>query len=187
MNLNDPLFEAQSIRLAAIDHDKDPEVESRWMQDISYLRLLGDDLARPLSPSQLKKRHQEIEKDQEDRRDLFYFTIRPCQGDRLLGFARLFAIEWSNGIGMIQIGIGDPSDRRQGYGRQALALLLRYAFAELNLHRLTAAIPEYNPVAVHLFEQAGFRQEVRQRQAIHRAGRAWDRLYLGILCPEWQP
>jgi RimJ/RimL family protein N-acetyltransferase len=57
---------------------------------------------------------------------------------------------------------------------------LHYAFAELNLHRLAAIIPEYNLAALQLFERAGFVEEVRQRQALARDGRRWDLLGYGI-------
>ena len=78
------------------------------------------------------------------RRTCIYFTLRMRSDDRLIGFARLHWIEWSNGAGFIELGIGDPNDRLQGYGSEALRLLLRFAFDELNLYRLTAIIPEYN-------------------------------------------
>ena len=186
MRIDEPLFEGEHICLAPIDHEKDPEIESRWTHDAEYLRLLSADPARPIAPALLKKKYDEIEKEMDEGRKLFYFTIRLRSDERLIGFARLFWIEWSNGTGMIQLGIGDPQDRGQGYGSEALRLLLRYAFAELNLHRLTAFIPEYNKGAMRLFEKAGFIEEVRRRQAIHRDGRRWDMVHMGILRREWK-
>ena len=82
------------------------------------------------------------------------------------------------------LGIGDPADRGKGYGREALALMINYAFEELNLFKLTAVIPEYNRVALQLFAQAGFIEEVRRRQALHRYGRRWDVIHMGILRDE---
>ena len=72
-----------------------------------------------------------------------------------------------------------------GYGREALNLLLRFAFGEINLFRLTAVIPEYNQAAMGLFQQAGFSEEVRRRQAIHRDGQRWDSIHFGIFSREW--
>jgi RimJ/RimL family protein N-acetyltransferase len=86
---------------------------------------------------------------------------------------------------MLQMGIGDPQDRKKGYGSQALNLILRYAFEELNLYRLTALVPEYNSDAMRFFEKAGFLVEVRRRQALNRDGRRWDLLHLGLLQDEW--
>ena len=86
---------------------------------------------------------------------------------------------------MLMFGIGNRSDRGHGYGSEALHLMLRYAFAELNLHRLGATIPEYNSVARHVFAKAGFVDEVRRRQAINRDGQRWDLIHVGILRDEW--
>jgi RimJ/RimL family protein N-acetyltransferase len=185
MSIDRSLFDGEQICFGPIDHDKDPEIESRWTHDASYLRLISLDPALPLSPERVKKRYEAIEKEQDEDKNLFYFALRMRSDDRLIGFAKLSWIEWSNGAGFAQLGIGDPKDRRQGFGTEALRMLLRFAFDELNLHRLTALIPEYNAVALHVFTKAGFVEEVRRRQSVNRDGRRWDLIYLGILQEEW--
>ena len=65
--------------------------------------------------------------------------------------------------------------------------MLRFSFQEVNLYRLTANVPEYNPGALRLFEKFGFVTEVRRRQALNRDGRRWDMLHLGLLREEYQP
>jgi len=186
MNMEIPLFEGKQICLAPIDHEKDAEIESKWTHDAEYLRMLSPELARPLSPAQLKKKYEEIEKDAEEGNRLFYFTIRLCADDRLIGFGKLAWIDWSNGGCMIQLGIGDPSDRGCGYGTEALGLLLRLAFEELSLYRLVALVPEYNQRALNFFNKAGFVEEARRRQALNRDGRRWDLVHLSLLRPEWE-
>ena len=186
MRIDQSLFESVHICFGPIDHEKDPEIESLWTHDASYLRLISLDPALPASPARIKKRYEAIEKEQDEDKNLFYFALRMRSDDRLIGFARLHWIEWSNGTGFVQLGIGDPKDRGQGYGSEALGLLLRFAFDELNLYRLTAIIPEYNAVALHVFSKAGFIEEVRRRQSVSRDGRRWDLIHLGILREECQ-
>jgi RimJ/RimL family protein N-acetyltransferase len=185
MKISESLFVAQDICLAPIDHEKDAEIEARWTHDAEYMRLLNLEPALPQSAAKLKKRYEKIEKEQDEKKNLFYFTVRMRADDRLIGFARLYWIEWSNAGGLVQLGIGDPNDRRKGFGTQTLSLLLRYAFDELNLYRLTAVIPEYNPAALQLFSKAGFVEEVRRRKALNRDGKRWDLLNLGLLHEEW--
>jgi RimJ/RimL family protein N-acetyltransferase len=180
-----PLFEGQLICLAPIDHENDPGVESVWTHDAEFMRMLYTEPMHPLSPAQVKKKYEAIEKDLEKSKNLFYFTIRLRKDDRLLGLARLYWVEWTNGAGMLTLGIGDRNDRGRGFGSEALRLLLHYAFAELNLYRVGATIPEYNPVALHLFAKSGFVEEVRRRQALNRDGRRWDLIHVGILKEEW--
>ena len=184
--ISEPLFEAEHICLAPIDHEKDAEIESRWTHDSEYLHLLSSEPVIPLSVARIKKRYEAIEKEMEEEKNQFYFTIRMRSDERLIGFARLYWIAWSNGTGAVQIGIGDAADRLHGYGSEALRLLLRFAFDELNLYRLTAFIAAYNSVALHVFTKAGFVKEVCRRQAINRDGQRWDLLHLGILREDWE-
>ncbi len=180
------LFQGSLVRLTPPEPDRDAEVESRWTHDAEYLRLLAPDPARPLSPGHIKKRYEVAEKEEDKAFGCYHFAIRAQADDRLLGFVRLEYIEWTHGAGMLRLGIGDSNERGRGYGSEALRLILRYAFDELNLHRLTAFTSDYNPGAVRFFERAGFAVEVRLRQALRRDGRRWDGLILGLLRPDWE-
>jgi ribosomal-protein-alanine N-acetyltransferase len=72
------------------------------------------------------------------------------------------------GLGQIQLGLFrsaylgyyafEPFAGR-GYMREGLELVLRYAFAELRLHRLQASIQPGNERSIALVRGAGFRKE----------------------------
>ena len=186
MNLQKQLFEGERIRLASLDLEKDAEIESKWTQDAGYLRLLDPSPARPRSPLLIKKSYEELEKRAEEKGDHFYFTIRLREEDSMIGFARLYGIHWPIPFALIQLGIGEEGCRGRRYGSEALELLLGYAFQELRLFSVGAHVPEYNPVALHLFEKAGFVQEARLRQSLFRQGRRWDMILFGLLEEEWR-
>lgn len=179
------LFEGRDIRFGPIDHEKDPEIESKWTHDSDFMRLYDTEPARPMSPAMLKKKYEKLEKEIEESKNIFYFAIRAREDDRLIGKAVINHIEWSNGNGWIELGIGSAEDRRKGLGTQAARMLLRFAFAELNLFRVTARVPEYNQAAIALLKKFGFNEEVRRRQALERDGRRWDLLVFGLLKDEW--
>ena len=185
LTIQTPLFEAQDIRLGPIDHDKDPEVESQWTHDSEFMRLMELKPVRPLAPAMVKKGYEDLEKEIEESRNLFYFTIRAREDDHLLGKAVLEWIDWSNGNGYLRLGIGSGTDRGKGLGAQALDLLLRFAFAELSLFRVTIVIPEYCQAALALVRKFGFVEEVRRRKAILRDDRVWDLIVFGLLRSEW--
>jgi RimJ/RimL family protein N-acetyltransferase len=64
--------------------------------------------------------------------------------------------------------------------------VLRYSFEELNLHRVSVSVAGDNERAIRFFERAGFVVEAQRRQALHRDGRRWDLLIMGLLKEEWQ-
>jgi RimJ/RimL family protein N-acetyltransferase len=185
MTIDTQLFEGKLIRLGPIDHEKDPEVESRWTHDLELMRALSQQPAMPLSVAQVKKKYEAIEKEVDESKKLFHFTIRNGQGGGLLGFIRIEWIEWTHGTGNLKMAIGDPAERNKGYGTEALSLMLRYAFSELNLFRLSAIVGEDNPGGLRFFKRFGFMEEVRRRKALLRDGHEYDMLHLGILRDEW--
>ncbi|HEX6399568.1 MAG TPA: GNAT family protein [Actinomycetota bacterium] len=66
-----------------------------------------------------------------------------------------------------------PFDR-QGYMREGLDLVLRYAFGELRLHRLQAAIQPENERSIRLVRAGGFRREGLARRYLKIGGRWRD-------------
>ena len=180
------LFEGQDIRFGPIDHEKDPQVEAKWTHESEFMRMMETTPARPMSAAMVRKQYEKLEKHAEEDKNLFHFMIRAKADDRLIGMAEIHRIEWTNGNGLVRLGIGAVEDRGKGYGTQALQMLLRFAFAELNLFRVTAAVPEYNEAAVALLKKFGFVQEVRRRSALERDGRRWDLYVFGLLNDEWQ-
>ena len=186
LDIQTQLFESQDLRLGPIDHEKDPEIESKWTHDSEFMRLMETNPARPLSAAVIKKQYEKLEKQIEENKNLYHFMIRSREDDHLIGKATLQWIEWTNGNAFLRIGIGSAEDRRKGYGTQALQMLLRFAFAELNLFRVTALVPEYNEGAIALLQKFGFTQEVCRRSALERDGCRWDLYVFGLLKDEWQ-
>ena len=185
--MNNALFKGQDICLGPVDLEKDPAVESRWTHDADYLRAFGVLPVKQRTEAQIKSRYQEDERAMDEKRSLFHFAIRSLEDDRLLGFVRLTWLDWTHGSARLALGIGDPAHRRKGYGTQVLHLVLRYAFHELNLFRLTAMLPAYNLGAQQFFSRAGFTIDARRREALHRDNRRWDLLHMGLLREEWEP
>lgn len=179
------LFEGPDIRFGPIDYETDPAVESAWTHDAGFMRLYDTDPARPASAAIVKKQYEKLEKQMEEDKNLQHFMIRAREDDRLIGRAMVQRIEWTNGNCAIRLGIGSPADRRRGFGTQALRMLLRFAFSEINMFRVTAYVQEYNEGALALLKKFGFVEEVRSREALERDARRWDLIVLGLLKDEW--
>lgn len=175
------LFKGSRIRFTG-KRPGDAEIMVKWEEDDFYPRLVDTDFARPNSVQAM------AEQDAEESQDLSHvsFRIRTIDEDRLIGFAAIFNIEWNNRCATIALGIGDEKDRGQGYGTEALRLLLHYAFMELNLHRVGLDVIAYNEPAIRSYLRVGFKEEGRMREAVYREGHYYDRIMMGILKSEWK-
>ena len=87
------------------------------------------------------------------------------------------------GLGIM---VGDKERWSQGYGRDAIITLLRFAFHEMNLHRVWLTVLEDNERAIVCYLKCGFVEEARQRQDVYTLGRFRDVLYMGVLRDEFE-
>ena len=186
------LFIGEKVRLTAPDPEKDAAVMAVWSRDAEFLRLLSTNMARPWTLAAVKKEIEEnlgLDRDEPKSR-LFPFLIRTLEAEgqpgRLVGLIDLVVERWPHRDAFIGIGIGERADWGKGYGSDAMRLILRYAFDELNLHRVTLTVFEYNERAIHTYRKLGFQEEGRQRQRLRRDGRLWDMLVMGLLKEEWK-
>jgi RimJ/RimL family protein N-acetyltransferase len=178
-----PLFQGKLVRLS----NEDPQVMaaafSRWNQNSEYYRLLDTDPARLWSAKKLKDWFEK-DLDSVSPNNLF-FAIRALTDDKLIGFCAFDGINWTNRDTYVAIGIGEQDFWGKGYGTDAMRVMLRYAFAELNLHRVSLTVFEYNGRGMRSYEKCGFKHEGRTREFVRRDGKRWDMLHMGILRAEW--
>jgi RimJ/RimL family protein N-acetyltransferase len=97
-----------------------------------------------------------------------------------VGDIDLFHMDQRNRNALIGIGIWRPEDRGRGYGADAMAALMRWAFRHQNLHRIELSVEPENP-AVRLYEKLGFSVEGRRREHHYDDGCYRDELIMGIL------
>ena len=78
--------------------------------------------------------------------------------DTVIGLIDLFEFDPLNNRAGIGIVIQNEHDRKQGFGKEALELLIKYAFTKLNLHQLFANIGTKNKSSLQLFTTFGFQK-----------------------------
>ncbi|GAW27155.1 putative gnat family [Rosellinia necatrix] len=90
-----------------------------------------------------------------------------------------------HGRSFLSVAVGRRWQRR-GYGREAVAWALDWAFDFARLHRVEASCYAWNPGARRLYARLGFRPEGVRREAVWFMG-AWHDLHeLAVLEHEWR-
>jgi RimJ/RimL family protein N-acetyltransferase len=178
------LLKGQIVRLSAADHEELAKAYAIWNRDSELTRLLDSNAARLHSAKAgadfFKKMLEDAKPEQH------FFSIRALDDDRLLGDINLDVINnWNGRTAFVGINIGERSNWGKGYGTDAMQIVLRYAFTEINLNRVMLNVFEYNPRAIRSYEKAGFKHEGRARGGVLREGKRWDVVYMGILRDEW--
>jgi RimJ/RimL family protein N-acetyltransferase len=179
----DNLFTGQWVHLGVNNPDELAKADVRWRQDSEFFRLL--DSEAPVLWSE-KKIKDWIEKDLDKQvPGNIFFNIHRNEDDALIGFIGFFNLQWNHGDTLVAIALGEREYWGKGYGTDAMRVILRYGFEELNLHRVGLIVFEYNPRARRSYEKAGFEYEGRIRGAMLREGRRWDWHMMGLLKEKW--
>lgn len=104
---------------------------------------------------------------------------------KLIGRCGLMAIDATHRTAMLGIGIGDRAYWGRGYGREAVRLLVDYAFRYRNLRRVWLWVHADNERAIRAYLACGFREEGRLREHVWSNGRYVDAVHMGVLRDEW--
>lgn len=118
-------------------------------------------------------------------RELFQWGVCSTATDEVLGTCTLCHLDMGNQRAELGIAI-KSSAWGEGYAKEALDLLISFAFGELGLNRLEADVDPNNARSLGLFEGLGFKREGYLRERWQIAGEVQDTILLGLLRREWR-
>lgn len=104
----------------------------------------------------------------------YQFALETKEDRKLIGQCGFVKINWKNRTGELAILIGEKAYRGKGYGADAIQVLCKFGFEELNLHKIKAAVFDFNTAAQRCYEKCGFRREGVLKEEIFREGAYHD-------------
>ena len=113
-------------------------------------------------------------------------AIELLADSRHIGSIGLHDPRWEDRHASLGIMIGEKDCWGRGYGTDAILTLLRFAFDEMNLHRVTLDVLTDNDRAIASYRKCGFVSEGTLRQAYYQEGRYRDLLTMGVLAGEFR-
>ncbi|HEY5982139.1 MAG TPA: GNAT family protein [Anaerolineales bacterium] len=170
------------VRLRAVER-ADIALYHEWLNDAEVTEGLARYL--PFSMADEERWFENMSQREEEQRPLA-IEILDGQEWKLAGNTGLFNLEWTNRSAELGIFIGDKSKWNQGYGTEALGLILQHGFNTLNLNRIFLRVYASNSRAQRSYEKAGFKLEGTMRQALFRHGQYVDVNIMSILRSEWK-
>ena len=82
--------------------------------------------------------------------------------------------------------IGNHDFWNDGYGTEAMRLLLDYAFNHKNLRRIEALVLEDNIASQKMHEKLGYKREGLLRESVYKDGRYKNQICYALLKSEYQ-
>ena len=167
----------ERIRLRALERSDIPDLV-RWLNDPAVTDNLL--LYLPISHS-MEERWFESMLDKEIDHGLGIETLE----GRLIGVIGLHKIDWREREAELGIFIGQKEYWNRGYGTDAVRTMLRFAFRQMNLHRVTLCVCAHNRRAFRCYEKCGFKLDGLNRKELYRNGKYHDNYAMSITKEEF--
>jgi len=119
----------------------------------------------------------------------FYAIVagEAVEREQTVGVVELGLIDrWNRSARVARFLLGDPGHRGKGIGTEALRRLLEICFHELELHRVSLAVFDFNETAIRCYERVGFRKEGLIRESRRIGEEYWSYFEMGILSSEFE-
>jgi RimJ/RimL family protein N-acetyltransferase len=117
---------------------------------------------------------------------LVYKAVETETGETI-GHISLGGISRKNKSARIsRVLIGNAANKGKGYCKQMITEVLKVGFDEMQLHRISLGVYDYNTAALKCYQAAGFSIEGTMRDVLLHDGKWWSLIEMGILENEWQ-
>lgn len=121
-----------------------------------------------------------VQRTQNQPRTEYYLAV--TDEDGLVGFARLGL----SGVKAAKLGYAIRADRwGKGFASDAARRIISFAFEELDLHRVSAAIGPDNSASIAVVRKLGMQEEGRIRDHVFTNGAWRDSVLFSVLRQEW--
>ena len=161
----------------------DAERISRWMNHTAVRRYL-DHRVFPFGQAAERRfldGHSSITRGRDD----VMFVVGVDGEDAPIAATGLHGFNWIARSAEFGILI-DADHHRRGYGREVSAEMLRYAFDDLNLHRVTLRVRADHDAGRRCYQSVGYVEEGVGREEMYADGRYVDCIHMAMLASEWR-
>jgi RimJ/RimL family protein N-acetyltransferase len=119
--------------------------------------------------------------------DVFIYKVVDAGTGEAVGHISLGSISKKNRSGRItRVLIGDDANKGKGYCKGMVKAVLKIGFEELNLHRISLGVYDFNKAAIRCYQSSGFTIEGVSRDILLYEGKWWSLVEMSILEDEWK-
>ena len=172
-----PVLRGERVTLRPGRED-DAEHFVRWFADMEVTRFLARRMAITLEDE------KEFLKKVGESKDDVWWVIEA--ENKAIGAVGIHGISWLDANGSTGIVIGEKDCWHKGYATDAMRLRTRYAFRELNLHKLMTEVDLENEASRKALERNGYRTVGVRREQNFREGKWKDRWLGEVLRTDWE-
>lgn len=155
-----------------------------WIDSPEFLLQWGGPIfSYPLDEQQLENYLKDANKDHSN---ALVYSVLDKETGKIIGHISLGNIDRKNKSARVgKVLVGDKNVRGKGIGQLMMTEILKVAFNELKLHRVSLGVFDFNFSAIACYEKVGFIKEGLLRDSRKIGNEYWSIWEMSILEKEW--
>jgi RimJ/RimL family protein N-acetyltransferase len=174
------MYEGQNVRLREYRKEDIP-LRLNYLNDAEVCCNITPDVPYPITLREEEKWFEAITAVS----DTYKFAIEAIEDNQFIGGCSINGVDWKNSVVTIGIFIGSKKHRSRGFGTDAMKILLKFIFLQMNINKVRLTVYSYNQSAIRCYEKCGFKVEGVLRQEIYKDGKRYDKIAMGLLKEEY--
>ena len=119
--------------------------------------------------------------------DAFIYKAIDTKTEEVVGHISLGGISRNNKAGRIsRVLVGDNAEKGRGICTKMVKEVCKIGFEDLQLHRISLGVYDFNKSAVRCYEKAGFVKEGVMRDVLKQDNTYWSLIEMSMLEDEWR-
>lgn len=110
----------------------------------------------------------------------YNFAIEDIENNKYIGGCGIQQVDWLNRVATVGIMIGYKDYWGKGYGTDAMKVLIKFLFDDMNINKIRLSTFSFNERAINSYKKCGFEIEGILKEEIFKDGKYYDKIIMSI-------
>lgn len=108
----------------------------------------------------------------------YNFAIEDLETKEYIGGCGINEVNWLTRVAVVGIMIGDKDYWGRGYGTDAMKVLMKFIFEEMNMNKIRLSTFSFNERAIKSYKKCGYEIEGVLKNEIFKEGKYYDEVIM---------
>ena len=155
--------------------EEDISIATSLVNDKELKKFLVTGVPFPTSPWE---EESWVKSQKSNEKGEYNFAIEDIKTKKYIGGCGIQHVNWLARVAVVGIMIGDKDYWGKGYGTDAMRVLMKFIFEDMNIHKIRLSTFSFNSRAKRCYEKCGFQVEGILKDEIFKDGKYYDEIIM---------
>lgn len=157
--------------------EEDIKKALQFINDKELMKNLTTKIPFPMT---LWEEEEFIKSQKSNQKGEYKFAIEDLEAKKYIGGCGINDVNWLTRVATVGIMIGDKDYWGKGYGSDAMQVLIKFIFEDMNMRKIRLSAFSFNERALKCYTKCGFEIEGVLKDEIFKDGKYYDEMILSI-------